>query len=113
MFGMGAAPLSLPTSLIGSVALGIAIDATAHFIVRYRAERRAGASPEEAARLTGLHVGRPVSVGSAVLVLGFLSICFSEFATLRQFGMLSAGTLTVCALTDLVLLPALLIRWRL
>jgi predicted RND superfamily exporter protein len=110
--GLGAAPLSLPTSLIGSVALGIAIDATAHFVVRYRAERAGGAGPEQAAARTGLSVGRPVSIASLMLICGFLAICFSEFATLRQFGYLSAGTLFVCALADLVLLPALLIYWR-
>ena len=48
MLGAGVAPLSLPTSLIASVALGIAIDDTVHFLVRYRGERRAGATPEEA-----------------------------------------------------------------
>jgi predicted RND superfamily exporter protein len=110
--GLGAAPLSLPTSLIGSVALGIAIDATAHFVVRYRSERGLGASPEEAAARASLFVGRPVAIASVMLICGFLSICFSEFATLRQFGYLSAGTLLVCALADLALLPALLVRWR-
>ena len=40
LLGLGAAPLSLPTSLIGAVALGIAIDDTVHFLVRYRRERK-------------------------------------------------------------------------
>jgi predicted RND superfamily exporter protein len=47
-----------------------------------------------------------------MLVLGFASVAASEFATLRQFGVLSAWTLAVCAATDLVLLPALLVRAR-
>jgi predicted RND superfamily exporter protein len=113
ILGLGVAPLSLPTSLIGSVALGIAIDATAHYLVRYRAERRAGCSPEQAVQRTGVRVGRPIAIAAAMLVLGFLSVCFSEFATLRQFGFLSALTMTVCLLTDLLLLPALLVRWKL
>jgi len=111
--GLGAAPLSLPTSLIGSVALGIAIDATAHYLVHYRAERRRGRSPEQAVQSTSVRVGRPVAIASAMLTLGFLSIAFSEFATLRQFAVLSAFTMVVCCLTDLALLPALLVRWRL
>jgi predicted RND superfamily exporter protein len=113
VIGLGAAPLSLPTSLIGSVALGIAIDGTAHYLVRYRAERVAGAGPEDAVRRTSLAVGRPLAIGSAVLTCGFLSVAASEFATLRQFGFLSAFTMAVCAFTDLMLLPALLVRWRL
>jgi predicted RND superfamily exporter protein len=111
--GAGAASLSLPTSLIGSVALGIAIDATAHFLVRYRSERDAGLDPEEAAQRCVEEVGRPIAIATATLFFGFGSVCFSEFATLREFGALSAMTMLVCTLTDLVLLPALLIRLRL
>ncbi|MFQ5974328.1 MAG: MMPL family transporter, partial [Alphaproteobacteria bacterium] len=103
----------LPTSLIGSVALGIAIDATAHFLVRYRAERRAGVSPEEAALRCGRRVGRPVAIASLMLALGFLSVTYSQFTTLREFGWLTAMTMGVCCLTDLVLLPAILVRLRL
>jgi len=112
VLGLGAAPLSLPTSLIGSVALGIAIDATAHYLVRYRAERLAGADPEQAVARTGLQVGRPVAIAALMLTLGFLSVSASEFATLRQFGLLTAFTMATCAATDLLLLPAILVRWK-
>jgi predicted RND superfamily exporter protein len=111
--GLGAAPLSLPTSLIGSVALGIAIDATAHYLVRYRNERRAGASAAEAVARTELGVGRPVAIAAAMLACGFFAVAASEFATLRQFGVLTAFTMITCAATDLLLLPAILVRWRL
>jgi predicted RND superfamily exporter protein len=77
--GLGAAPLSLPTSLIGSVALG---------------------------------AGRAIAITSFMLMAGFLVVGLSSFATLRQFGVLSAATMGVCLLTDLVLLPALLVRTR-
>ena len=113
VLGLGAAPLSLPTSLIGSIALGIAIDATAHYLVRYRAERRDGADPVEAAARCGRVVGRPIAIGAVVLTLGFLTVTFSQFATLQQFGTLTAFTMVVCMLTDLILLPAILIRARL
>jgi predicted RND superfamily exporter protein len=110
--GAGIAPLSLPTSLIGSVALGIAIDDTVHFIVRYRAERMAGRAPEEASRRAAGSVGTAIIVAGTMLVAGYLIIALSGFATLREFGLLSAGTMLTCLVTDLVLLPALLVRWR-
>ena len=112
LLGIGAAPLSLPTSMIGCVALGIAIDDTVHFMVRYRAERNAGATPEEAARNCGRQVGRPIALTSIVLVAGFLVVAFSDFATLQEFGILAAITMGICLLNDLVLLPALLLRFR-
>jgi len=110
--GLGAAPLSLPTSLIGSVALGIAVDDTVHFLVRYGRERRRGLAPEEAALLGARRAGRAIAITSFMLMAGFLVVGLSSFATLRQFGILSAATMGVCLLTDLVLLPALLVRTR-
>ena len=47
-----------------------------------------------------------------MLVAGFLVVAFSGFATLRQFGVLSAATMSVGLLSDLLLLPALLVRAR-
>lgn len=112
MLGIGVAPLSLPTSLIGAVALGIAIDATAHYLVRYRAERATGLTPEQAVALCNRHVGRPIAIASLMLMLGFGSVAASEFATLREFGILTSVTMGICALTDLQLLPAILVRLR-
>ncbi len=112
LLGLGVAPLSLPTSLIGSVALGVAIDDTVHFLVGYRRLRADGRSPEEAVRLTARRVGRPIVITSVMLVAGFLTITISGFATIREFGMLTALTMGVCLSTDLVLLPSLLARSR-
>jgi len=112
MLGLGAAPLSLPTSLIGSVALGIAVDDTVHFLVRYRRERRSGLSPAAAARVTGHRVGLPIVTAAAMLSLGFAVITLSSFATLRQFGTLFAVTVVYCIAAELVLMPALLVRTR-
>lgn len=112
ILGLGAAPLSLPTSLIGSVALGIAVDDTVHFLVRYGSERRRGCSPEEAAAICGRRIGRPIAITSIMLMAGFLVVAFSSFATLQQFGILSAATMGICLVNDLILLPALLVRTR-
>jgi len=110
VLGAGVAPLSLPTSLIGCVALGIAIDDTVHFLVRYQKERARGATPEEAVRVCMRRVGRPIAITSFMLILGFLVVALSSFATLTQFGLLSAATMGFCLVTDLILLPALLVR---
>jgi len=112
LLGLGIAPLSLPTSLIGAVALGIAIDDTVHYLVSYRRARRRGATPVEASRRTGLAVGRAIVITSAMLAAGFGVIALSSFATLREFGLLFATTVGICVIADLLLLPALLVRLR-
>ena len=49
---------------------------------------------------------------SVMLVVGFLVMLVSGFATLREFGYLTALTMAICLMTDLILLPALLVRVR-
>ena len=110
--GAGAAPLSIPTSLIGCIALGIAVDDTVHFLVAYQHRRAEGASPDEAASDTIRRVGRPIVMTSIMLVVGFLVITMSGFATLREFGYLTALTMAICLSTDLALFPSLLARTR-
>ena len=112
VLGMGAAPLSIPTSLIGSIALGIAIDDSMHFLVAYRRQRERGRSPSEAAESCIVTVGRPIVMTSIMIVVGFLVILASGFATLQEFGALTALTMAICLATDLLLLPALLVRFR-
>jgi hypothetical protein len=112
LLGAGVAPLSLPTSLIGSVALGITIDDTVHTLTRYRDERRRGLAPEAALTETVRHVGRAVLITGLMLALGFAVMGLSEFAKLQEFGWLSAGTLVICLVTDLLLTGALLMRSR-
>ena len=49
---------------------------------------------------------------SVMLVVGFLVVLGSGFATLREFGYLTALTMAICLASDLLLLPALLVRVR-
>jgi hydrophobe/amphiphile efflux-3 (HAE3) family protein len=112
MLGAGVAPLSLPTSLIGCVALGITVDDTVHYLVRYRDERARGLDPVAANQVCARHVGRANLVTSVTLISGFLVVALSSFATLRQFGLLSAATMAMCLAGDVLLLPAILKRFR-
>ena len=103
--GVGAADLSVPTSLIGCMALGVAIDDTVHWLSRYRAERVSGRSQSRAIQITLRRVGRPIAITSLMLGFGFLVVTGSRFATLQSFGWLSAFTMGICLLMDLLLLP--------
>lgn len=88
------------------------IDDTAHFLVGYRRRRAGGATPEEAIADCMRLLGRPIVVTSLMLIAGFAVLSFSGFATLREFGHLTAWTMLVCVLADLLLLPAVLLRAR-
>jgi predicted RND superfamily exporter protein len=110
--GAGAATLNLATALIGSIALGIAIDDTMHYLVAYHRERQAGRESRDAAAYCIEAVGRPITVTSIMIFVGFLSLLISNFVTLREFGYLTSMTMAICLMTDLLLMPALLVRLR-
>ncbi|MEO6026305.1 MAG: MMPL family transporter [Candidatus Binatia bacterium] len=112
LLGAGLADLSLPTSLIGSVALGIAIDDTSHFIVNYQRIRERGVASAAAAAQCLRELGTPIVTTALMLTTGYLVLMLSGFATLRQFGWLSALTIQICLWGDLLMLPALLTRVR-
>lgn len=112
MLGAGAAALSLPTSLIACVALGITIDDTAHYLAAYQRHRRSGLAQEAAVAATTASLGRPILSTSMMEIGGLAVLCLSNFATIREFGYLSATTMLVCLATDLMMTPALLVRGR-
>jgi predicted RND superfamily exporter protein len=112
MLGAGAAVLSLPTSLIACVALGITIDDTAHYLAAYQRTRSAGLVPEAAAAATTASLGRPIVSTSMMVIGGLAVLALSNFATIREFGYLSAATMLVCLATDLMMTPALLVRGK-
>lgn len=101
-------PLDPATVMIASIALGIAVDDTIHFLAHYRKRREAGVTREDAVEETLEVVGRPMVITSLVSALGFLVLCWSDFVPLFHFGLLTAVTMGTALLGDLVVLPALL-----
>jgi len=116
LMGLSGISLNLSTVMISCVALGIAVDDTIHFLVRYRRESQAGAHTNEAIALTVQNTGRAMVFTSLVIAGGFALFVFSSFAPNRHFGILMAFTLGVALLADIVLLPFLIrafsIGWR-
>ncbi|MEO6136017.1 MAG: MMPL family transporter, partial [Ginsengibacter sp.] len=109
---MGWAGISLKPStvLIFSVALGIAIDVTIRFLVNYKQELpgnnfNIGKTVSE----TINHTGLSIVYTSLVLIAGFIIFCFSGFGGTQSLGWLTSITLFIATLTNLILLPVLLI----
>jgi hypothetical protein len=100
--------LNLGTSLIATIALGIAIDSTIHYMARLNLELR-GETDQQAAIARALgRVGAPIIYTTVALALGFLVFAFSSFIPIQDFGRLSSLTMVTALGANLVLLPALL-----
>ena len=100
------------TVMIYSIALGIAVDDTIHFMVRYREEALAGATPVESIRATLRTAGRAMVFTSAVLIAGFSVTLTSNFPGTVRFGLLAIVILATALLTDLLLTPACMMILR-
>ena len=96
--------------LFRSVALGIAIDITIRFLVNYKQELSTfNNNVEETVTSTIKHTGLSIVYTSLVLIAGFIIFCFSTFGGTFALGWLTSVTLLVATLTNLILLPVLLL----
>ncbi len=100
-------PIRVPTAMTFSVALGIAVDDSLHFLLRYRKELSKGLSKKEAIKNTIINTGSALMITTTVLVSGFLILTLSAFLPTFQFGLLSAIMIALALICDLTLLPAL------
>jgi len=109
---MGWAGISLKPStvLVFSVALGIAIDVTIRFLVNYKQELpNHDNSVKETVMQTIHSTGISILYTSMVLIAGFVIFVFSGFGGTKALGWLTSLTLLSATVTNLVLLPVLLL----
>jgi predicted RND superfamily exporter protein len=98
------------TVLVFSVALGIAIDITIRFLVNYKQELpHFDGKVHETVVQTIRETGISIVYTSLVLIAGFIIFVFSGFGSTQALGWLTSFTLLVATLTNLILLPVLLL----
>ena len=103
-------PLKPSTLLIFSIALGITVDNTIHFLARYRQELKTNKwDLKECVTISIQETGLSIIYTSVILFFGFIVFVFSDFGGTQALGYLSAITYFVALFTNLVLLPCLLL----
>ncbi|MEX0711659.1 MAG: MMPL family transporter [Pirellulales bacterium] len=110
LMGLFKLPISSGSAMVSTVALGIAMNDTIHFMLRYRGlTRGAGQSTELAVRRTIEDLGRPIVLTSVVHIAGFSIFLLTDFQPLYHFGILAAAAMAAALVSALVLLPNLLL----
>lgn len=103
-------PIKPSTMLVFGIALGIAVDNAIHFLARYRLELKlTGGDLHRSVDLATREVSVGIIYTSVVLLAGFSLFGFSHFGGIRALGILTTITLLVAMLTNLLVLPALLL----
>ncbi len=104
------AGLQLATVLSLTIAFGIAVDDTTHFLSHYlHARREEGKDHRQAVRFTMDRIGGAIVATTLILCSGTAIVMFSALPQVALFGTLFVITLALALLGDVFILPALLI----
>lgn len=112
IMGWADIPINMATAMMLSVALGIAVDNTIHYLWRFRRELEVDDDYVAAIGRTHRTVGRACVFNSIVIVGGFWVLCLSNFIPTVYFGMMVGMTMIGALAGDVVLLPMLLVLLR-
>lgn len=99
------------TVLVFSVAFGIAVDFSIHFLTKYKMELAHSASIAEAVRKVQKEISTSMIYTAVILFFGFIIFVFSDFGGTIALGLFTALTLLIALLSNLILLPCLLLSY--
>jgi predicted RND superfamily exporter protein len=101
--------LQLTTVIALTIAFGIAVDDTVHFLSHYlHARRDEGMQHMDAVKHTLNRIGGAIVATTIILCSGVIIVTFSELPQVALFGTLFVSTLAFAVIGDLFILPALL-----
>jgi predicted RND superfamily exporter protein len=103
--------LDIASACSFAICLGIAVDDTIHFLMRFRHEREQGHDVEASIRRTFVTVGSALVMTTVVMVAGIGSVMISELQTHFLFASMACATIGSALLGDLIILPALLTQF--
>jgi hypothetical protein len=112
VMGLTGIKLNIATAMIASIAIGIGIDYTIHFLARYRIERAETDDLREVTKRSILTTGKAILYNAFAVGAGFAVLIASNFNPLRFVGVLVALTMLTSSLAAMTVLPVLLNLFR-
>lgn len=113
LMGFLGIPIKPSTILVFSIAFGISVDDTIHFLSKYRQELKVRSWDVHTCIIRAVHeTGVSMIYTSIILFFGFLVFTASNFGGTVALGMLVSVTLLVAMISNLVLLPSMLMSFH-
>ncbi|MEA3415680.1 MAG: MMPL family transporter [Thermodesulfobacteriota bacterium] len=112
LMGFAGVYLNIPLMILSPIIIGVAVDDTIHFFMRYRREFNRTGTYEGALKATLSTVGRPIMFTTMTLVLGFSVFGLSDMYNVVQFGLLAAFAFLWALLADFFLAPAMMLLFK-
>ncbi|MGM0501274.1 MAG: efflux RND transporter permease subunit [Bacillota bacterium] len=100
--------LDIGTAMVASIAIGIGVDYTVHFLSAYHHERQKSDDLEQVCQQTLLTAGKAIIFNAAAVAAGFSVLLFSNFYPLVNLGLLVTITMLTSSVASMTILPALL-----
>ncbi len=104
--------LDVATIMIASVAIGISVDDTIHFLYRFKEEFRKDRNHYLAIQRALSGVGRALIFTTIVATCGFLIFCLSNFKAIQYFGLLTGISMVSAIVADLLILPSCILLFK-
>ena len=101
-------PVNLGAAMIAAVSMGLSVDSSLHYLIRFQCLRRDGQSFQAALIASQSEIGMAILLSTFALVLGFGSLATSNFLPTVVFGITASISMMGGLLGNLVVLPALL-----
>jgi predicted RND superfamily exporter protein len=101
--------IDLNALMIGSIAIGLVVDDTMHFMYNFRRHYELTGDTRQAVRETLLTTGRALLITSLVLAANFFVLLFASFTSTHKFGFYTGFVILVALLADFILAPALMV----
>ena len=100
--------INMGAAMIAAASLGMSVEGSIHYVMSYQRLRRAGESRDLALRDVQSSVGRAAVLATLALMVGFSTLCVSEFIPTVYFGTLVSLTMIGGLVGNLVALPLLI-----
>ena len=104
--------LDVATIMIASVAIGISVDDTIHFLYRFKGEFKKDGDHYLAIQRTLSGVGRALIFTTVVATCGFLIFCLSSFKPIQYFGLLTGISMISALAANLFILPSCILLFK-
>ena len=108
VMGMLDLPLDAMSILVGSIAIGVAVDDTVHFMHNFRRYQYIHQDIHLAVEKTLTSTGRAMLLTTIVLSAGFFIFTLSSMNNLISFGLITGLTIIIALLGDILLAPAMM-----
>ncbi|HIC44290.1 MAG TPA: hypothetical protein EYO73_08395 [Sulfurimonas sp.] len=100
--------IDIGVAISGAIIIGVAVDDTIHFLVKYQEARRRGYNFEDSLTYIMKYAGSAIIFTTIILSTAFMIFSFSQFIPNVNFGVVTAIALIIAVAVDLIMLPAVL-----